>query len=95
MCIFHQGPQEGEERFHFTVKQVTGGAAIDESNSKVLIVIKKKGYPNGLFYLSGVIDPSSIIDEPTDTNETLIRIHVNRAFGRLGDVKVSYPALSE
>lgn len=84
------GPQEAEERFHFILKNVSGGGALDESSSSVLIVIKKKGYPNGLFYMSGVIEPSSIIDEPTNINETTLKIHVNRQFGRVGGVNVKH-----
>ncbi|XP_057301693.1 adhesion G-protein coupled receptor V1-like isoform X2 [Hydractinia symbiolongicarpus] len=81
------GPQEEEERFTLSLVDVTGGATLDDSTSKLDIIVAKKGYPSGLFSLSSQIKPSSQINEPPSGMAT-VEIPIRRSFGRIGVVNV-------
>lgn len=88
LVIFPIGPQEEEEIFTLSLVDVTGGASLDDSTSKLNIIVAKKGYPNGLFSLSSQIKPSSQINEPS-TGVATVEIPIRRSFGRIGVVNVS------
>ena len=82
------GPQEPEEKFTLQLFQVTGGAALDQPFANVIIAVLKKGYPSGLFRLSGTVRPSTVITEPQSGTQP-IDIPVQREFGSTGSVLVS------
>ena len=88
------GPHENEEVFIFKITGVTGQASLDEGKSNVVIYIGKKGHPNGLFLLSGVIEPSFSIDEPSE-GSVEVKVKIQRNFGRSRNVTVRKDVLND
>ncbi|XP_047139693.1 adhesion G-protein coupled receptor V1 isoform X1 [Hydra vulgaris] len=82
----HLDDHELEEQFVLRLVNISGGGKIQSTADSLIIVVKKKGYPNGLF---SFIQTLMEVKEPT-TGFNIVKIKVVRELGLTDVVEVSW-----